>query len=68
MYVLFQVITCVVFNQIFVSLPTTFLMSKLMLWRSTPPVRELPTFHWVLVEMAFHILMEEIAFYYSHRY
>ncbi|KAL0278433.1 UNVERIFIED_CONTAM: hypothetical protein PYX00_000257 [Menopon gallinae] len=64
---LIQVITCVLFNQTFVSLPTTFLLSRLMIWRSTPPVRELPTFHWVLAEMAFHILMEEIAFYYSHR-
>jgi methylsterol monooxygenase len=39
-----------------------------MKWRGFPPLRDLPTFHWVLVEMAVHILMEEIGFYYSHRY
>lgn len=62
-----QVIICVIFNQIVVGLPTAYLMSKLMIWRGTPPFRELPTFHWVLAEMAFHILMEEVGFYYSHR-
>jgi hypothetical protein len=40
----------------------------MMKWRGSPPLRELPTFHWVLAEMAVHILMEEIGFYYSHRY
>lgn len=39
-----------------------------MQWRGSPPLRELPTFHWVLAEMAVHILLEEAGFYYSHRY
>ena len=30
--------------------------------------RELPTFHWVLLEIAVCLLVEEVAFYYSHRY
>jgi methylsterol monooxygenase len=38
-----------------------------MKWRGFPPVRELPTFHWVLIEMAILVLIEEIVFYYSHR-
>lgn len=38
-----------------------------MVWRGFPPLRELPTFHWVLYELAVHILVEEAGFYYSHR-
>lgn len=58
----------VLFNQIVVTIPFTYLSYQLMKWRGFPPLRDLPTFHWVLVEMAVHILMEEIGFYYSHRY
>jgi len=64
----FQVIGWVLFNQIVVTIPFTYLSYELMKWRGFPPLRDLPTFHWVLVEMAVHILMEEIGFYYSHRY
>lgn len=39
-----------------------------MLWRGYPSFRELPTFHWVLFELAVLILIEEAGFYYSHRY
>jgi methylsterol monooxygenase len=62
------VVGWVLFNQIVVSLPVAYLSYIMMKWRGFPPLRELPTFHWVLVEMAVHILMEEIGFYYSHRY
>ena len=58
----------VLFNQIVVTIPFTYLSYQLMNWRGFPPLRDLPTFHWVLAEMAVHILMEEIGFYYSHRY
>jgi hypothetical protein len=64
---LFQVLWCVFFNQIIVGLPSTFIMYWAMSWRGFPALRELPTFHWVLYELAVHILVEEAAFYYSHR-
>lgn len=62
-----KVIVQVLFNQIVVGLPVIYMSYYLMEWRGYPPVRELPTFHWVLAEIAFHILWEEIGFYYSHR-
>lgn len=64
---LIKVIVQVVFNQIVVGLPIIYLSHFLIEWRGYPPVRELPTFHWVLAEIAVHILFEEIGFYYSHR-
>lgn len=64
---LLKVIVQVVFNQVVVGFPVIFLSYYLMEWRGYPSVRDLPTFHWVLVEIAIHILFEEIGFYYSHR-
>ncbi|XP_039280643.1 fatty acid hydroxylase domain-containing protein 2 isoform X2 [Nilaparvata lugens] len=64
---LIKVIGSVVFNQIVVGLPVSYLSYFLMAWRGFPPLRELPTFHWVCAELALHILVEEISFYYSHR-
>lgn len=64
---LLKVIVQVLFNQVVVGLPVVYLSYYLMEWRGYPQVRELPTFHWVLVEIAIHILFEEIGFYYSHR-
>ncbi|KAK7863568.1 hypothetical protein R5R35_014066 [Gryllus longicercus] len=64
---LLKVIMWVLVNQLVVGLPASSLSYKLMQWRGFPPLRELPTFHWVLAEMAVLILMEEIGFYYSHR-
>ncbi|XP_012279685.1 fatty acid hydroxylase domain-containing protein 2 isoform X2 [Orussus abietinus] len=62
-----KVIGWVLFNQIVVGLPLGYCSYLCMEWRGYPPVRELPTFHWVLAEIAIHILCEEIGFYYSHR-
>jgi methylsterol monooxygenase len=62
------VIGWVLFNQIVVTMPFIYLSYSVMEWRGFPALRELPTFRWVLVEIAVHILMEEIGFYYSHRY
>ncbi|XP_046748628.1 fatty acid hydroxylase domain-containing protein 2 isoform X1 [Diprion similis] len=62
-----KVIAQVLFNQIVVGLPFAYLTFKLTKWRGYPDMRELPTFHWVLAEIAIHILCEEIGFYYSHR-
>ena len=63
-----KVIAQVLFNQIVVGFPIMYLGYYFMEWRGYPPVRELPTFHWVLAEIAIHILCEEIGFYYSHRF
>ncbi|CAG9836982.1 unnamed protein product [Diabrotica balteata] len=62
-----HVIYSVLFNQSVVGIPISFLMYWAMKWRGYPPLRELPTFHWVLFELAVHILTEEVGFYYSHR-
>ncbi|XP_060531114.1 fatty acid hydroxylase domain-containing protein 2-like [Cylas formicarius] len=64
---LLEVISCVIINQTLVGLPSSFVMYWAMRWRGFPEIRELPTFHWVLYELAIHILTEEAAFYYSHR-
>lgn len=39
----------------------------IMTYRGFASMRDLPTFHWVLLELVVFILMEEIGFYYSHR-
>lgn len=65
---LFKVIAQVLFNQFVVGLPVVYCSYLLMEWRGYPPMRELPTFHWALAELAIHILFEEIGFYYSHRF
>jgi len=64
---LMKVISRVVSNQIFVGIPMAFLSYKLMTLRGLSSIRELPTFHWVCVELTVCILMEELCFYYSHR-
>ncbi|XP_054266575.1 fatty acid hydroxylase domain-containing protein 2-like isoform X1 [Macrosteles quadrilineatus] len=64
---LIKVICQVLFNQLVVGLPVAYLSYYLMMWRGGPPLRELPTFHWVLAELALFIIIEEISFYYSHR-
>ncbi|KAB0793190.1 hypothetical protein PPYR_12810 [Photinus pyralis] len=38
-----------------------------MEWRTYPAFRELPTFHWMLFELAICIVAIEIGFYYTHR-
>lgn len=63
-----KVIWQVIFNQVVVGIPSAIVMFYAMKWRGFPPLRELPTFHYVLYELAMHILLEEIGFYYSHRF
>ncbi|XP_055683030.1 fatty acid hydroxylase domain-containing protein 2 [Lutzomyia longipalpis] len=65
---LMQVISTVLFNQFIVGIPMNLLAYKVMTYRGIVPNRELPTFHWVLLELAVCILVEEIGFYYSHRF
>ncbi|XP_063784435.1 fatty acid hydroxylase domain-containing protein 2 [Pseudophryne corroboree] len=57
----------VMFNQLFLSFPMVLLMYLFMQWRGNPCGTELPTFHWVLLELSIFGLIEEILFYYSHR-
>lgn len=57
----------VLFNQVCLSGPVVVLTYMLMKWRGDPCGPELPTFHWVLLELAVCGLMEEILFYYTHR-
>ncbi|KAM4678113.1 fatty acid hydroxylase domain-containing protein 2 [Discoglossus pictus] len=54
-------------NQILISIPMVLLMYPFMKWRGSPCGMELPTFHWVLLELSIFVLIEEILFYYSHR-
>lgn len=56
------------FNQTVVVIPLAHSSYEMLLWRGFPPVRELPVFRWVLVELAVNIIMVEIGFYYGHRY
>ncbi|XP_029439989.1 fatty acid hydroxylase domain-containing protein 2 [Rhinatrema bivittatum] len=62
-----QVVRTVLFNQIFISCPMIAVMYPIMQWRGNPCGPELPTFHWVLMELSVFVLIEEILFYYSHR-
>lgn len=62
-----QSVRTVLLNQLLISLPLVVLLyPTLKLWRD-PCRRELPTFHWFLLELAIFTLIEEIMFYYSHR-
>ncbi|CAJ0943795.1 unnamed protein product [Ranitomeya imitator] len=58
-------VNVVFFNQILLSLPMVLLMYPFMKWRGNPCGTELPTFHWVLVELSIFVLVEEILFYYT---
>lgn len=64
---LMQVIRSVLINQFLVGIPLTLLSYRAMSARGFAPIRELPTFHYVLLELAIFIIVEEIGFYYSHR-
>ena len=63
-----QAIFWVLFNQTVVGVPCMAAFYRLLEARGYDSGRELPTFHWVLLEIAVCLLVEEVAFYYSHRY
>lgn len=65
---LVEVISNVFINQIFVSIPFAILSYYAMKLRGMQDVRELPQFHWVVLQIAIFILVEEFGFYYSHRF
>ncbi|KAM9253963.1 fatty acid hydroxylase domain-containing protein 2 isoform 1-T1 [Dugong dugon] len=64
---LHQSIRTVLFNQYMVSLPVTAFLYPFLKWWGDPCRRELPTFHWFLLELTIFTLIEEVMFYYSHR-
>ena len=63
-----KAIVWVLFNQHVVAFLVMYPMIRLYEWRGCDFGRELPTFHWVLFEIAVFALVEEVAFYYSHRF
>lgn len=65
---LFKVILHVIFNQLFVGIPFAIMGFYAMKIRGIADIRTLPTFHRVLFELAICILVEELGFYYSHRW
>lgn len=63
-----QALKCVTFNQLFISGPIVVAVYHLMSLMGNPCGPELPTFHRALMELAFFSIVEEIMFYYSHRW
>jgi len=61
-------IVMVVVNQTIVGIPFMYMSFIIMKWRGCSFGRELPTFHWVVFELVIFTLVEELVFYYSHRY
>jgi len=64
----FQVAGQVLLNYFVVNIPFIYLSYPLMKWRGLPPLKELPNFSRVLIEMTMFALIQEILFYYLHRY
>ncbi|NXJ63281.1 FXDC2 protein, partial [Rostratula benghalensis] len=62
-----QAIYVALFNQFFISLPMLVPMFSIMKWWGNTFSKELPTFHWFLVELSIFTIIEEILFYYTHR-
>jgi len=63
-----RAVKLVLFNQIVVGGAFTVLLHPVYVWRGCSFGPELPSFHWVLFEIAIFTLVEEFGFYYSHRY
>lgn len=57
----------ILFNQFIVSVPMVLFLYPITKVWGDPYRRELPTFHWFLLELTIFILIEEVLFYYSHR-
>jgi methylsterol monooxygenase len=57
----------VLLNYFVVNIPFIYLSYPLMKWRGLPPLKELPNFSRVLIEMTMFALIQEILFYYLHR-
>lgn len=62
-----QSIHTVLFNQFVISFPMMVWLYPILKLGGDPCRRELPTFHWFLLELAVFTLTEEVLFYYAHR-
>lgn len=62
-----QSMRTVLFNQCMISVPMVIFLYPIIKMRGDPYRRELPTFHWFLLELAIFTLINEVLFYYSHR-
>ncbi|KAL0278419.1 UNVERIFIED_CONTAM: hypothetical protein PYX00_000246 [Menopon gallinae] len=62
-----QVVGNVIFNQIVVGIPSIYIGGALVRWRTSPPLRQIPDFHWVLLQFVFFSLVEEVCYFYIHR-
>ncbi|KAF8788707.1 Fatty acid hydroxylase domain-containing [Argiope bruennichi] len=63
-----KVLAVVFFNQTAVFIATQICCYYLMVWRGYESGRTLPTFQRLILEFAFFIVIEEILFYYCHRF
>ncbi|KAB7499172.1 Fatty acid hydroxylase domain-containing protein 2 [Armadillidium nasatum] len=63
---LIKLIAIAHFNQI-LSIPVAAVCYYIFKYRGFNNSYKLPTFHWVIFELAIFIIVEEICFYYSHR-
>ncbi|KAK2715039.1 hypothetical protein QYM36_009885 [Artemia franciscana] len=64
---LIRVIWQVLINQIAVGIPFTYMGYKSFKYRGTQDLHILPSFHQILLDLVVFLIVEEIAFYYSHR-
>ncbi|XP_066474408.1 fatty acid hydroxylase domain-containing protein 2 isoform X2 [Tiliqua scincoides] len=64
---LHSAIRTVLFNSYIINVAVAMLFWPIVKWRGEPCSLQLPTFHWLLVELSIFTVVEEILFYYSHR-
>lgn len=64
---LYRAVKLVLFNQIVVGGLVSIFLHPVYRWRGCSFGPELPSFQWVLFEIAIFTLVEEVGFYYSHR-
>lgn len=64
---LLKAVKLVLFNQIVVGGGFSLVLYWVFKWRGCSCGPELPSFHWVLFEIAVFSLVDEFGFYYSHR-
>jgi len=62
-----KLIRCVLFNQTVVTLCFSYVAFFAYERRGMPDIRDLPEFHWVVLELAIYMLVEELFFYYGHK-
>lgn len=64
---LLRAVKFVLFNHTIVTLAFSYVLYPVYVWRGCSTGLELPSFQWVLFEIAVFTMIEEIGFYYSHR-